>query len=472
MAAVSALVFFLSLGRKPLAPWDEGIYAEVSREMLHGSWLAPAWNFRPWMEKPPLELWLTASLFHLFAVNAFWARTAAAAAAVAVVVVCWLWLYRYRSQTSAWLAAAMLLLTPGFVRAGRLGEMDTLLTLGSVIAVCGLSEVERGKSWTGWLLFWTGAAVASMAKGPAAVTLFLTLAIAVACLQNLRLAVFSRAFVAGLGVFLALVLPWHFAMRARYGNAFVDEYLGFHTLTRATHQIEGHVSHWWYYGWVLLLMAAPWVLLYPAALVRGFRTSGLKIWAIFAVVVVVFFSIVQTRLSHYVVPAYPAFCILTADLLAGFLSSSPNRRRVWAFAAAVLVCVASSRITAKARVRLHAGREVVTAGPVPLAEFTAEMQKRPVDEPVLLDGADEAIMPQIWLFHTARRIVQVEEKPLAQPHLSRYADPRPLCDAIGEGESILVADHAEIQPSGCSLRIVPVAQQDGWILAIVSHEGQ
>ena len=66
----------------------------------------------------------------------------------------------------------------------------------------------------------------------------------------------------------------------------------------------------------------------------------------------------------------------------------------------------------------------------------------------------------------------MEEKPLAQPYSSRYADPRPLCDTIAEGESILVADHAKIQPSGCALRIVPLAQQDGWVLAIVSHEGK
>ena len=471
VAAVSALVFFLSLGRKPLAPWDEGIYAEVSREMLNGSWLAPMWNLRPWMEKPPLELWLTASLFHLFTVNTFWARAASALAAIGVVVICWLWLGRHRSRTSAWIGAAMLLLTPGFVRAGRLGEMDSLLSLGSVAAIYGLTLVEKEKSHAGWLLFWLGTAVACMSKGPAAITLFLTLAIALGCMKTIRHAVFNRAFVAGLAVFLILVLPWHLAMYAHFGKAFVAEYLGFHTLTRATHQIEGHVSHWWYYGWVLVLMAAPWVLLYPAALVRGFRDNRLKIWAIFASIVVVFFSIVQTRLSHYVVPAYPAFCILTADLLAAFLASSASRRRAWSLAAAaLLLCIASSKITAKARARLHAGREIPsTTGPVPMFAFTAEMRKLPSDEPLLLNGAKEPIMPQIWLFDTGRKIVQVRERDMTLPYPSRYADPISLCEAVGEHQSIMVADHEEVQSSGCSLQVVPIAQQDGWLLATVSR---
>jgi 4-amino-4-deoxy-L-arabinose transferase-like glycosyltransferase len=472
VTAVSALVFFLSLGRKPLAPWDEGIYAEVSREMLHGSWFAPMWNFRPWMEKPPLELWLTASLFHLFAVNAFWARAASAMAAVAVVVICWLWLNRHRSHTGAWLGAAMLLLTPGFVRAGRLGEMDSLLSLGLVAAIYGLTLVEKEKLSTGWLLFWLGAAIASMTKGPAAIALALTLAIALACMQSIRRAIFTRYFFMGLAVFLVLVLPWHLAMEAHFSKAFIAEYLGFHTLTRATHQIEGHVSHWWYYGWVLLLMAAPWVLLYPVALVRGFRDNRLKLWAIFASVVVVFFSVVQTRLSHYVVPAYPAFCILTADLLAAFLASSANRRKTWSFAAvALLLCVASSKITAKARAQLHAGREITaTAGPIPLSAFTAEIRKLPSDEPLLLNGVADPIMPQIWLFNTGRKTIQVREKDMILPYASRYADPIPLCEAVGESQSIMVADHEEIQSPNCSLQIVPLAQQNGWLLATVSRE--
>lgn len=472
VAAVSALVFFLTLGRKPLAPWDEGIYAEVSREMLHGSWLAPMWNFRPWMEKPPLEIWLTASLFRCFTVNAFWARAASATAAAAVVVLCWLWLSRHRSRISAWLGAAMLLLTPGFLRAGRLGEMDSLLSLGSIAAIYGLTLVEKEKLRAGWLLFSLGASVACMTKGPAAVTLLLMLLIALVWMKSIRQAVFTPHFFAGLGVFLVLVLPWHLAMYAHFGKAFIVEYLGFHTLTRATHQIEGHVSHWWYYGWVLVLMAAPWVLLYPAALVRGFRDNQLKLWAIFASVVVLFFSIVQTRLSHYVVPAYPAFCILTADLLTAFLASSASRRKTWSLAvAALLLWIASSKITAKARARLHAGREIIsTTGPAPLSAFTAVMQKLPPEEPLLLNGATEPIMPQVWLFNTGRQVIQVKERDVALPHSSRYADPIPLCNAIGESQSIMVADHEEIPSTGCSLQIVSIAQQNGWLLAIVSRK--
>ena len=57
----------------------------------------------------------------------------------------------------------------------------------------------------------------------------------------------------------------------RFGASFLTEYLGFHVLARATHQIEDHITHWWYYLWVLLISAAPFVLLYPFAIVDSFR---------------------------------------------------------------------------------------------------------------------------------------------------------------------------------------------------------
>jgi hypothetical protein len=89
---------------------------------------------------------------------------------------------------------------------------------------------------------------------------------------------------------------------------------------------------------------------------------------------------------------------------------------------------------------------------------------------LLLNGVADPIMPQIWLFNTGRKTIQVREKDMILPYASRYADPIPLCEAVGESQSIMVADHEEIQSPNCSLQIVPLAQQNGWLLATVSRE--
>jgi 4-amino-4-deoxy-L-arabinose transferase-like glycosyltransferase len=53
--AVSAVFFFIMLRRRPLADWDEAIYADIAREFARGiSHLVPYWNCHPWWERTPL----------------------------------------------------------------------------------------------------------------------------------------------------------------------------------------------------------------------------------------------------------------------------------------------------------------------------------------------------------------------------------------------------------------------------------
>ena len=84
-ALLACAVLLPLLGHKPLAEWDEGIYAEVSREMLGGSWIVPHWNLHLWLEKPPLMLWITAIFFKLFGVTEFWARAGSTFSGIAIV---------------------------------------------------------------------------------------------------------------------------------------------------------------------------------------------------------------------------------------------------------------------------------------------------------------------------------------------------------------------------------------------------
>ncbi len=344
------------LGHKLLAEWDEGIYAEVSREMLSQGWLVPHWNYQPWMEKPPLMLWVTALFFKLFGVSEFWARAGSAFSGVGIIALLHGWLARRRELASAWLCSLVLLGTLGFQHVARMGEMDVLLSLGCCIALIGLTAVEDERP-AGWYRFWGGFAIALMTKGAASVVLPLTL-IAVAVLGRWRMNRFGRAFWLGFAGFLALVVPWHLSLWLRFGRGFVAEYLGLHVLTRATSQMEGHHTHAWYYLGVLLVSAAPFVLLYPVAILRALRRREFRVWAVFTVVVVVLFSIVQTRLPHYIAPAYPALAVLTAvwgteRLRPLVLEGRPRSFWVTAVLSTTVVCVLSVLATVPGRRQLR-----------------------------------------------------------------------------------------------------------------------
>src|ERR1700748_2863345 len=111
--ALACVVLLALLGHKPLTNWDEGIYAEISREMLSLGVLVPHWNYQPWFEKPPLMFWITAAFFKIFGVSDFWARAGSAFSGVAIVALLHGWLVRRNDTLAAWLSTVILLSTFG-----------------------------------------------------------------------------------------------------------------------------------------------------------------------------------------------------------------------------------------------------------------------------------------------------------------------------------------------------------------------
>jgi len=62
VAALALVLFFFHLGTYGLWEPDEARYAEIAREMLAlHNFIVPHLNYVPYIEKPPLLYWLTAS---------------------------------------------------------------------------------------------------------------------------------------------------------------------------------------------------------------------------------------------------------------------------------------------------------------------------------------------------------------------------------------------------------------------------
>ena len=66
LSILAMLVILWGLGKNSLYDWDEAIYAQVSKEMVQrGDWLRLHWGDKPWMEKPPLYMWMTSIFYFL-----------------------------------------------------------------------------------------------------------------------------------------------------------------------------------------------------------------------------------------------------------------------------------------------------------------------------------------------------------------------------------------------------------------------
>ena len=82
----AAFALLWKLGAGSLAAWDEAIYAQVSKEIAQGSdWLTLHWEYKPWFEKPPLLMWVTALFYRLFGISEFWARVPSALSGIALI---------------------------------------------------------------------------------------------------------------------------------------------------------------------------------------------------------------------------------------------------------------------------------------------------------------------------------------------------------------------------------------------------
>jgi 4-amino-4-deoxy-L-arabinose transferase-like glycosyltransferase len=466
-ALLACIVLLLLLGYKPLTNWDEGIYAEISREMLQSGFIVPHWNYHPWFEKPPLMLWITAVFFKLFGINEFCARAGSALSGVCIVALLHGWLVRRRDTLAAWLSTFILLSTFGFLHVCRVGEMDVLLSLGCCVALLGLSAIQDCKL-DGWYLFWSGLAIALMTKGAASIVLIVT-ALLLAAIERWNSTRLVRSFWLGLLLFLFAVLPWHLYMYHLYGNGFLNEYLGFHVLSRATHQIEDHITHWWYYFWVLLISATPFVLLYPFAIADAFRRKDFRIWAIFALVVLGFFTVVQTRLPHYIAPIYPAFAVLTSVFLADRLRELQRRRQqspvsFWTTAAIliILICIASAFLTNGPRRKLHqakVGADIVSAEKESIQLLRDVFSgPQPVAGPLLVWWEGNARSIATSVFYSRRPVQQVQLQPLSGnvPTDKYLFKPESLEDAVASGPHIILLDKSLVQqiPSEFTYRLI------------------
>lgn len=449
--ALACIVLLALLGHKPLTNWDEGIYAEISREMLSLGVLVPHWNYQPWFEKPPLMFWITAAFFKLFGVHDFWARAGSALSGVAIVALLHGWLICRKDTLAAWLSAVILLSTFGFLHVCRVGEMDVLLSLGCCISLFGLTAIQERKL-NGWYLFWAGLAIALMTKGAACIVLIIT-ALLFAALERWNLTRFGRCFWLGLLFFLLAVLPWHLYMFYLFGTGFLAEYLGFHVFARATHQIEDHITHWWYYFWVLLISAAPFVLLYPFAIVDSLRKRELRVWSIFALIVIGFFTVVQTRLPHYIAPAYPALAMLTSVFLAERLRelqrrSSQSPKSFWTIATVLItsICIAGAFLTSVPRRTLHqatVGPDIVYAEKESVSLLRDVFSKpQPVSGPLLVWWEGNARSIATSVFYSRRPVQQVQLEPLAAGVLTdKYLfQPETLKDSVSTGPRIILLD--------------------------------
>lgn len=346
VAALCLMLFLSGHGRYGLFDVDEAIFTQATVEMrantaVHGigGLAMPTYNGEPRYHKPPLIYWAQDAAMGVLGEGSLYAaRLPSALGALLTVAVLGYGVWRItRDRRWALASAAALAFNLSFVVVGRAATADGLLNLFSVALALwmfvplfgvqgrarGIRRIQRGKY--DWVVSGVLAALGFLAKGPIAwVPAFTVVAVVWVMRKKGRRAVWDSLEVGkSVAVAAALLVPWMALLVATHGLAFFYEFFVVNNINRYAGGLSNtQSSSVFYYLLVLMLGFFPWVMILPRALPAAFKNwrkvlsgvDGAKalpvLAAIWAIVYVVFFSFSQTRLAHYIVPAYPALAIV------------------------------------------------------------------------------------------------------------------------------------------------------------------
>ncbi len=345
ISLVTAFVLFYNLGATSLADWDEALYAQISKEIVQGGdWLTLHWEFKPWLEKPPLFMWTTAVFFRLFGINEFWARAASALSGLGVVILTYLIGELIYNSLAGLIASIILLTCYQFVSAARFGTTDIMLTAFTYLAVYGYLRLKDGNPrW--WHLVWLASALAIMVKGVAGLVGPAAIALTLLLDRSVPITVRSKHFWSGGLLAFVVVVPWHVAQYVLHGQAFVTDYVTYSLVgtvaTDLSRTNAGYFSRYFYYFGRLIEGFFPWYLLVPFAAVLS-RSGGAKwpsnvrILLAICIVILGVYTILPTKLPQYLLPVYPALAVLLSPLVQQVSRVLAPRARI------IILCVVLS----------------------------------------------------------------------------------------------------------------------------------
>jgi 4-amino-4-deoxy-L-arabinose transferase-like glycosyltransferase len=302
---------------------------------LIGGTITPILYGKPWLEKPALYYWRAMSFFREFGVSDWSARLPSSSGAFALFFLIFLHMRRFRpgGHLNAALITASSLAIFAFARGA---STDMQLAAPFCIGMLGwYAWYETGKKFWLFDLYFFGAA-ATLAKGPVAPFLALTIILLFAGLRREWSLLRRTIWWPGILLYMVMVLPWYIAVQWK-NPTFYRLFFLEHNLERfATNRYQHHQPFWFYLA-VLILGLMPWTILSLRALVDsidvsiaewkvrhnpqrylGHSRAGdafpefLVLWALFPIV---FFSFSGSKLPGYILPSIPPLTILTADYL-------------------------------------------------------------------------------------------------------------------------------------------------------------
>ena len=321
---LSAYMLFGHLGGLALISPDEGRNAEVAREMsLSHSWLVPTYDGLTYLDKPAFYFKTVALSFEMFGESEGIARLSSAFFGFSLVVAVFFFCRKMYDLRTAMLAVLIISSTPLYIAFSRIVIFDMTLAffVSSTIFACFLAEEYEGKQRIRWYLIGAlTAGCATLVKGPVGF-LIPTLVIAIFNGIDGRFSAMKRVFaLQNWLVFFAIVLPWFIGLSLLRPDF---PYYGImrESVARFTTTEFHRTAPFYYYAPIIASTFFAWSFLLPESVFIAWQnrkdwSRADRLFIIWAIVVVLFFSISQSKLPGYILTAVMALGVLTARIFA------------------------------------------------------------------------------------------------------------------------------------------------------------
>lgn len=346
------LVLLYSLGNwsLPLIDRDEPRFAEASREMRQsGDFIIPRINGNYRFDKPPLTYWCQAAAFAVLGENDFAVRFPSAlfAAATAIVTAAWgarlygpnvgfwaglvfgtcLQVFIHARAGVADMPMAFFFLTASGIGWERLRNPDSAKPSPRPLGLQAHRSTGGGspESTVLWLCFYASLALGFLAKGPVALLPIFSPPLS-AWISGTRYRLQAASALGGLLVATFIIGLWGIPALLLTHGEFFSVGIGKHVLRRSIEPMESHGGGGLlgyfallpFYLISIFFSFFPWCVFLPSAIrqLRSRREPPENYLLCTIVPVFIVFTLIQTKLPHYILPCFPMLSILVARQVA------------------------------------------------------------------------------------------------------------------------------------------------------------
>lgn len=362
LAALAVLA--AGIGMRQPWPADEPRFALIAQTMVDtGNYLFPHRGHELYPDKPPLFMWLQVVAYRVTGNWNIAFLLPSLLAALGTIYLTFDLARRLWGRRAAALAGWMLLFTVQFTYQAKHAQIDSVLVFLVTLSCYGLlRHMLLGPAWRWYALGFFAAGIGIITKGVGIIAILVLPAFFIArALGASRLALIARApgrWWSGVVWMLLAIALWVVPMLIavmQSGDPLLHDYAR-NILLGQTAGRYGNPSHhfqrWWYFvevvltTWLPLMLVLPWAL--PALFRRWRRRRDGRIFVpvLWALLVLLFFSLSPGKRDMYILPALPMLCVALAPGLRLALSQKGCRRLLFGFTLVLAIALLGGAIAA------------------------------------------------------------------------------------------------------------------------------